>query len=290
MHCKKIIIVNYISMDPENKFIKIQEYYDKINKNLDNMSEDIEKLDNTHKYYLKSAINDIQFHYSVYIDDIFFQKKILYIEYTCMNDIHRDNINKLYRDLYKLYNKIIKLLISIINENNKLILKINDIDNTKISTQNIDDLKKKYFTNIKVFYELKSVNEHFTLDDIKLLYDVIIKRNNDINENIKQIKTHITSIDKKIIKGIFIETFKISLLGTIESLSLENNLYIKIFNSILNNHLIIAQKYFYRTKNISDEVTFDEDLNSIASSDILDDDTENKYDQDHELKINNKKK
>jgi hypothetical protein len=274
-------------MDPENKFIKMQEFYDKINKNLENMAEDIEKLDSTHKYYLKSTTDDIHFHYSVYIDDIFFQKKILLIEYNCMNDIYHDNINKCYRDLYKLFNKIVKLLISIINENNKLILKINDIDNTKINIQNIDDLKKKYFMNIKVFYELKSVNDHFTLDDIKLLYDIIIKRNNDINDNIKQIKTHISSIDKKINKGIFIETFKISLIGTIESLTLENNLYIKIFNSILNNHLIIAKKYFYRTKNISDEVTFDEDTISIASSDIIEDDIENKHDLDHELKINN---
>ena len=48
MHCKIIIIVYYIRMDPENKFIKIQEYYDKINKNLENMSEDIDKLNNTH--------------------------------------------------------------------------------------------------------------------------------------------------------------------------------------------------------------------------------------------------
>lgn len=284
MHCENIIIFNYIRMDPENKFIKIQEYYDKINKNLENMAEDIEKLDNTHKYYLKSATDDIHFHYSVYMDDIFFQKKILLIEHNCMNYIYHDNINKCYRDLYKLFNKIIKLLISIINENNKLILKINDIDNTKINIQNIDDLKKKYYMNIKVFYELKSVNDLFTFDDVKLLYDIIINRNNDINENIKQIKTHISSIDKKINKGIFIETFKISLIGTIESLTLENNLYIKIFNSILNNHLVIAKKYFYRTKNISDEVTYDEDSNSIASSDIIEDDLENKHDLDHEVK------
>ena len=288
MHTKNIIRFNYIRMDPENKFMKIQDYYDKINKNLENMSDDINKLDNTHKYYLKTATNDIHFHYSVYIDDIFYQKKILHIEYTCMNDIYHDNINKLYRDLYKLFNKIIKLLISIINENNKLILKINDLEDSKISTQNIDDLKKKYFMNIKIFYELKSVKEYFTFEDIKILYDIIIKRNNDINENIKQIKTHISLIDKKINKGIFIETFKISLLGTIESLSLENNLYIKIFNSILNNHFTIAKKYFFRTKHISDEVTFDEDTNSITSNDIFEDDIENKHDLDHELKINNK--
>ena len=75
MHNKNIIIVNLYIMDPENKFIKIQEYYDKINKNLENMSEDIKKLDNTHKYYLKSTSDDIHFHYSVYIDDIFFQNQ-----------------------------------------------------------------------------------------------------------------------------------------------------------------------------------------------------------------------
>jgi hypothetical protein len=40
-------------MDTDNKFIRIQEYYDKINRNLQNMVEDIVKLDNTHKYYFK---------------------------------------------------------------------------------------------------------------------------------------------------------------------------------------------------------------------------------------------
>ncbi len=289
MHNKNIIIYNLYRMDPENKFIKIEEYYDKINKNLENMSEDIKKLDNTHKYYLKSTTDDIHFHYSVYIDDIFFQKKILLCEFNCMNDIYHDNINKFYRDLYKLYNKIIKLLLSLINENNKLLLKINDLDNNKINIQNIDELKKKYLINIKVFNELKSIYDNFTVDDIKILYDNIIKKNNEINDNIKQIKTHIASIEKKISKGIFIETFKISLIGTIETLTLENNLYIKIFNSILNNHLIIAKKYFFRTKNISDEVTFDEETNSIASSDLFEDDIENKHDLDHEKKINNKK-
>lgn len=40
-------------MDTDNKFIRKQEYYDKINRNLQNMVEDIVKLDNTHKYYFK---------------------------------------------------------------------------------------------------------------------------------------------------------------------------------------------------------------------------------------------
>jgi len=270
-------------MDPENKFIKIQEYYDKINKNLQNMAEDIEKLDNTHKYYLKSS-TDVHFHYSVYIDDIYFQKNILNTEYNCMNEIYLNNLNKLYRDLYKLFNKIIKLLINLINENNKLILKINDIDNTKLTIQNIDELRKKYYINIKIYHEINSVDEKFLLDDVKILYDLILKRNIDINDNIKQIKSHIASIDKKINKGIFIETFKISLIGTIETFSLENNLYCKIFNSILNNHLVIANKYYNRTKNISEEVTFDEETNSIKS-DNTDEYIEFTHDLDHQNKI-----
>jgi hypothetical protein len=276
-------------MDPENKFIKIQEYYDKISKNLENMTEDIEKLDNTHKYYLKSStdvsvITDVHFHYSVYIDDIFFQKNILQREYNCMNEIYLNNLNKLYRDLYKLFNKIIKLLINLVNENNKLILKINDIDNTKLSIQNIEELRKKYYINIKIYHEINSIDEKFLLDDVKILYDLIIKRNNDINDNIKQIKSHIASIDKKINKGIFIETFKISLVGTIETFTVEYNLYIKIFNSILNNHLFIANKYFNRTKNISEEVTFDEETTSIKS-DNTDEYIEFTHDLDHQNKI-----
>jgi hypothetical protein len=270
-------------MDPENKFIKIQEYYDKINKNLENMAEDIEKLDNTHKYYLKSS-TDVHFHYSVYIDDIYFQKNILQTEYNCMNEIYLNNLNKLYRDLYKLFNKLIKLLINLINENNKLILKINDIDNSKLTIQNIEELRKKYYVNIKIYHEINSVDEKFLLDDIKILYDLILKRYIDINENIKQIKSHIASIDKKINKGIFIETFKISLIGTIETFALENNLYCKIFNSILNNHLVIANKYYNRTKNISEEVTFDEETNSIKS-DNIDDFMDFTHDLDHQYKI-----
>ena len=276
-------------MDTDNKFIKIQEYYNKINKNLENMSEDVEKLDNTHKYYLKSSQNvpgatDVHFHYSVYIDDIFFQKNILQTEYNCMNEIYLNNLNKLYRDLYKLFNKIIKLLINLVNENNKLILKINDFDNTKLSIQNTDELRKKYYINIKIYHEINSIDEKFLLDDVKILYDLIIKRNIDINDNIKQIRSHIASIDKKISKGIFIETFKISLIGTIETFSLEYNLYIKIFNSILNNHILIANKYFNRTKNISEEVTFDEETNSIKG-DNTEEYLEFTHDLDHQNKI-----
>ena len=187
-------------MDTENKFIKIQEYYNKINKNLENMLEDIEKLDDIHKYYLKSSQNvsgttDMHFHYSVYIDDIYFQKNTLQTEYNCMNKIYLNNLNKLYRDLYKLFNKIIKLLINLINENNKLILKINYIDNTKLAMENTIELRKKYYINIKIYHEINSINEKFLLNDVKILYDLIIKKNIDINDNIKQIRSHIASID-----------------------------------------------------------------------------------------------
>ena len=65
---------------------------------------------------------------------------------------------------------------------------------------------------------------------------------------------------------MLIETFKISFNGNIESLGLEHNLYIKIFESIITNHYNISKKYYIRTKNISDEITFDEDSNSSETT------------------------
>ena len=144
-------------MDIECIFNKIYNYYNKTDENLKNMSIDLEKLNNTHLFYIKSIneentntyINSNNFHYSVYIDDIFYQKKILTMEYECMLNINNFNIDKFYRDLYKLYLKIIKLLVNVIHENNKLVTKINDIDNIKNNIESIEDIRKKFLSDIK---------------------------------------------------------------------------------------------------------------------------------------------
>ena len=254
-------------MDIECIFNKIYNYYNKTDENLKNMSIDLEKLNNTHLFYIKSIneentntyINSNNFHYSVYIDDIFYQKKILTMEYECMLNINNFNIDKFYRDLYKLYLKIIKLLVNVIHENNKLVTKINDIDNIKNNVESIEDIRKKFLSDIKIYKESDSINQKFSYDDIKKIFNAINKRNTNIHK-------HILIVDKKVNKGMLIETFKISFNGNIESLGLEHNLYIKIFESIITNHYNISKKYYIRTKNISDEITFDEDSNSSETT------------------------
>ena len=261
-------------MDIESIFNKICNYYNKTDENLKNMSIDLEKLNTTHLFYIKSIneentntyINNNNFHYSVYIDDIFYQKKILTMEYECMLNINNFNIDKFYRDLYKLYLKIIKLLVNVIHENNKLVTKINDIDNIKNNIESIEDIRKKFLSDIKIYKESDNINQKFNYDDIKKIFNAINKRNTNINDYIKDIHKHILIVDKKVNKGMLIETFKISFNGNIESLGLEHNLYIKIFESIITNHYNISKKYYIRTKNISDEITFDEDSNSSETT------------------------
>ena len=256
-------------MEIENIFNKINDYYDKTNHNLENMANDLEKLNNTHLFYIKSIseennniyLNNNSFHYSVYIDDIFYQKKILSMEYECMLNIFNLNIDKFYRDLYKLYLKIVKLLVNVIHENNKLITKINGIDNVKANVQNIEDIRRKFLYDIKIYKETDSSFQKFNSDDIKKIFHAILKRNSDIEEYIKDIRKHSAIVDKKVNKGMLIETFKISFNGNIDSLILENELYGKILESIITNHYNVSKKYSIRTKNISDEVTFDEDSN-----------------------------
>ena len=256
-------------MEIENIFNKINENYEKTNQNLENMANDLEKLNNTHLFYIKSIseennnvyLNNNSFHYSVYIDDIFYQEKILSMEYECMLNIYNFNIDKFYRDLYKLYLKIVKLLVNVIHENNKLITKINGIDNVKSNVQNIEDIRRKFLYDIKIYKESESSFQKFNSDDIKKIFHAILKRNSDIQEYIKDIRKHITIVDKKVNRGMLIETFKISFNGNIDSLILENDLYSKILESIISNHYHVSKKYCIRTKNISDEVTFDEDSN-----------------------------
>ena len=292
-------------MEIENIFNKINDYYDKTNQNLENMANDLEKLNNTHLFYIKSIseennniyLNNNSFHYSIYIDDIFYQKKILNMEYECMLNIFNLNIDKFYRDLYKLYLKIVKLLVNVIHENNKLITKINGIDNVKANVQNIEDIRRKFLYDIKIYKETDSTFQKFNSDDIKKIFHAILKRNSDIEEYIKDIRKHSAIVDKKVNKGMLIETFKISFNGNIDSLLLENDLYGKILESIITNHYNVSKKYSIRTKNISDEVTFDEDSNynkgfnsnnSTPSGKIKSDEIVNiNTDNDNDNNINN---
>ena len=94
------------------KYQNIIDNYKSYNDNIKNVNEDIKKLEGVHHIYINSA-DMSSLNYSIYVDDIKHQINITRIEYEYINNIYIMNIEKLYRDLFKLYNRITKLLLAI---------------------------------------------------------------------------------------------------------------------------------------------------------------------------------
>ena len=84
--------------------------YNTIIEQLNNIVHDIQKLETVHKLYISNSQLD-NLNYSTYVDDIKHQINIINREYNYLNDINTMNLNKFYRDLFKLYTKIIKILL-----------------------------------------------------------------------------------------------------------------------------------------------------------------------------------
>jgi GTP1/Obg family GTP-binding protein len=105
------------------KYNKIIDNYESINSNLQNIFEDIKTLENIHNVYINS-IDMSSLNYSIYVDDIKHQINIIQYEHEYINKIFKINIEKLYRDLFKLYNKVTKIIITIFKENKDTFIKI----------------------------------------------------------------------------------------------------------------------------------------------------------------------
>ena len=87
-----------------DKFNVIIENYKGILNNITNISDDIKKLEHVHNMYINTGKLDM-LNNSIYVDDIKHQIDIIKIEYDYMSVMFQKNLNKFYRDLFKLYNK-----------------------------------------------------------------------------------------------------------------------------------------------------------------------------------------
>ena len=98
------------------KYDSIISNYKSLIENLSNISSDIKKLENIHNAYINnddmSSLN-----FSIYVDDIKHQINLTKMEYKYISDVLYLNLNKFYRDLFKLYTKIVRNLLDIYKEN-----------------------------------------------------------------------------------------------------------------------------------------------------------------------------
>lgn len=284
----------------EKLFNIIVENYKKINLNLNNMIEDLESLKMVHGEYISNSSKKQKFHdYGVYVDDIYFQIKILKEEYNCMNNIYNMSMEKCYRDLYKLYLKIINRLIEVFTENIEVIKKLESskgkqpetaalldkfmekmemskISNLKTSPNAIEELtseqRQKYMKKIKTYKEFSN-NTSYTYEDMKVLFGELMKRLLELKESSVLITSHVNDMMKSGSKGLLIQTYIISLTGEKDKIDVDWEVYKKILDSIIATQLKISKKFVIKTEKIADEYTDSENTDE-NKSDIISEDLE----------------
>jgi hypothetical protein len=171
----------------EEYFESILKNYKNIKSNLENINEDIEKLEKVHFNFVNNAENKLRFHeYGVYIDDIYYQIKLLKMEYTNQMNIQMHNINKMYKDLYRLYYKVVKKLISIHIENSNLTPLI---DKKHVNDKIVNE-KKQYFSKIKIFNEIS--NDNYSIEDCECIYIELESRLDELVRTVDNINNIIT--------------------------------------------------------------------------------------------------
>lgn len=233
------------------KFAKIIKNYKLVHENILNTYEDIQKLEKIHTRFVSNAENKMRFHeYGTYIDDIYFQIGQLNLEYNCQSLIQIQNINKFYKDLYRLYHKIVKKLVSIKFENGTQMTGDKKFVMDKIRTE-----KKQFFSKVKPYSEINE--NHIQLEDCQIIYNEIEIRLSDLVNSINNIVDAIISVEEQKHEGVFLQTYLISLRSEKEKAEIEHNVYSKILLGILESHLQISNKYLDRTSQISKEIADD---------------------------------
>lgn len=240
------------------KFNLLVKNYKTIQDNLINTKEDISKLEKIHFKFVNHAENKLRFHeYGTYIDDIYYQIKLLKVEYACQEEIQKQNINKLYKDLYRLYNKVVKKVLSIRIENNHS----DFLGRKEIGEKFIFD-RKPFYQKIKPFNEI--TDNHINIDDCITLYGELEARLSDFLNSIQEIVNSIMVAEEQKMDGLLLQTYLISLNSEKEKCLIEHEVFQKLLKGILTNHMDVSTKYLERTTKISKEILNDtEKIKSI---------------------------
>lgn len=225
--------------DPEynEQINNILNLFTLIDNNVLNIISDIDQLTALHSKLINNSDKKNRFYnYGIYIDDIYFQKKILEKEMNFIKDIHEMCRRKLYGDLFRLYIKIIKLL-----------------SNIRKETSKNDSISKEYLQNIKIYYEIDQKSQ-YSIEDILNIYKKINEKIIEISNYISDINKSVSQICEKNNDGYSLQMYIIGLRGEKTSIETEHTNFKTVLEGIIEINRNILEKYVQRSKNISNEI------------------------------------
>ncbi len=280
----------------DTNFGKIINNYKSIYVNLKNIFEDIKILEGVHHVYINS-IDMTSLNYSIYVDDIKHQINITKSEYDYINNIYNLNIEKLYRDIFKLYNRVTKIILTIFKENKDTVVKIwnssekitsesaefkklkrcirslaeNARSSTPILGDNkiFDEIKKQYYMDIIIYNDMSNTHS-YNINDVENIFKNLMKRLEELNLSKELIIMNLVDIKNKTDKGILGQTFVMDLNGKSDRINVDYCILVKILESIIAIHIALSDKYKNMAQTIADQVNYNEETTEILSASISD--------------------
>jgi len=217
--------------DTIKKYKNLDNYIENINNDIKNITDIHNNLCNT----INSATIFNQF--SIYIDDIHFQKMYILKEIKHIENLKNISIRKLYSDLFRLYQKTIKRTLEITKE-----------------TDNIAIIKK-YYTDlsIRIFNELDTISI-FKYRDIENIYTHFQYHIDIMNNYYIDMSNNINIMNSRLDDGYNMGSFIIAYSCEMNKLLMDIKTYKSLFTNIINNNINILNKLICRSKEIADEI------------------------------------
>lgn len=217
---------------------------------INDIGENIKKMSKLHSSMLEKATVKNSFDkYGFFVDDIFFKKNILELEYEHLQTVRNLCLKKLYANLFNLYLKISKVLFAL------------DCEYTKLNEGETYIIKYVKNTSIKIYNMNKNIT--YKLDDVELIYRNIINNINSIHRYENVINNNLRSLDFS--DSYSAKTITVGLNS--EKIFIKNQVdtFLNILNIIIDNNLKLSKRYVLYGKILTDE-TVDENEKTITQS------------------------
>jgi hypothetical protein len=200
---------------------------------------DIKNVNDIHANLYKGIFKKEHYYqYGVYIDDIYFQKLVMTKEIQQVEYLRGISIRKLYADLFRLYQRIIKKYLDLLKESDTA------------------GSLKKYYTelNIRIFNELDimTIYKYRDIENISQHLELYLTNIWNIYNDMKK---NIDNMKEKVNVGYSMESFILAYMGEVIKLETDIKTLNDMYDLILKLNEKILIKLLKRSKVISSEVS-----------------------------------
>jgi hypothetical protein len=218
-------------------------YYKQLDTVIDSIYGNISHLTSIHKSLIDEATCANSIHdYTIYIDDLFFQKSILSKEVEHLSLLKQLSIRRFYASLFKLYQHVTQTYIEVIRD--RYIGGFGSPEHMRVFYNE---------PRIRLYNEIDVITLYSYID-IETISASIRFYTDTLQGQLQQMEYEISDLEVKMSKGYHVHSILSAYRN--EHLKYTNNVktYFQLFNSIQTMNISVVQRFILRAKIIRDEI------------------------------------